>query len=307
MMSLRRIFGLMLLFLFFEAVVAVVTTFVWPDASIFLACLGMTGLAVAVCIIFLVVARLTTRPRAAQPPSLAKAVVSVPSKASLASNGFVQDFSSLLNEANRRLTAAVSVDSQGRVLTVVNTPLYLVIGAEDSGKTSAIMNSGLNPVLLAGEEAREGRIVPTRLCNMWLAENSVIADISGRMLMQEAEHWEQALRLLGGQQSRPKWKQLFFKPPASPALRGILLFCDANTFVRTNEPARLTSMARLLNERLETAATIFRNDFPVYVVFSKLDSVQDFADFFAHLNDGEERRVLGVTLPTLKVMYVSCR
>jgi type VI secretion system protein ImpL len=300
MMSLRRIFGLMLLFLFFEAVVAVVTTFVWPDASVFLACLGMTGLAVGVCIVFLLIARLTTRPRTAQPPPAAKQLVPAPSKASLANNGFVQDFSSLVSEANRRLTTAVPGELQRRVATVATIPLYLAIGAEDSGKTSAIMNSGLEPVLLAGEEAREGRILPTRLCNLWFAENSVIADISGRILMQEAEHWEQALRLLGGQQPRSRWKQIFFKPQAAPALRGVVLFCDTNTFVRTNEPARITALARLLNERLQTATTVFRNEFPVYVVFSKSDSVQDFADFFAHVNDAEERRVLGVTLPMLK-------
>ena len=33
MISLRRIFGLMLLFLFFEAVVAVVTTVAWPTVK----------------------------------------------------------------------------------------------------------------------------------------------------------------------------------------------------------------------------------------------------------------------------------
>src|ERR1700722_7362771 len=263
MMSLRRIFGLMLLFLFFEAVVAVVTTFVWPDASVFLACLGMTALAVGVCIVFLLIARVTSRPRTAQPPPAAKQVVPV-SKASLATNGFVQDFSSLVSEANRRLTASVPGVSQRRVPTVATMPLYLAIGGEDSGKTSAIMNSGLEPVLLAGEEAREGRTLPTRLCNLWFAENSVIADLSGRILTQDAEHWEQALRVLGGQQPRSRWKQLFFKPQAAPALRGILLFCDSNTFVRTNEPARITGLARMLNERLQTAATVFRNDFPVY-------------------------------------------
>ena len=239
------------------------------------------------------------RPRSAPPAPSAKQVVSASAKASFLTNGFVQDFSSLINEANRRLTAAVSLDSQRKTATVATMPLYLAVGAEDSGKTSAIMNSGLEPVLLAGEEAREGRILPTRLCNLWFAESSVIADISGRVLMQEADHWEQALRLLGGQQPRSKWKQIFLKSQAAPALRGVLLFCDANLFARTNEPARMSALAKLLNERLQTATNVFRNDFPVYIVFSKSDGVQDFADFFAHVNDAEERRVLGVTLPRL--------
>ena len=55
MISLRRIFGLMLLFLFFEAVIAVVTTFAYPNVNVFLACAGMTGLALAVWAAFVLV------------------------------------------------------------------------------------------------------------------------------------------------------------------------------------------------------------------------------------------------------------
>jgi type VI protein secretion system component VasK len=95
-----------------------------------------------------------------------------------------------------------------------------LIGAEESGKTSTIMNSGLEPILLTAEETREGRVLPTRLCNLWFAENSVIADISGRILTQEADNWEQALRLLAGQRPRSKWKKIFFKPE-NPVWGGI--------------------------------------------------------------------------------------
>jgi type VI secretion system protein ImpL len=300
MMSLRRIFGLMLLFLFFEAVVAVVTTFVWPDANVFLACLGMTGLAIGVFAVLALVARITARPRTTQPSAPARQPMPAASKTPLGDSGFVQEFASLVNEANRRLSTAVPADEHRKPPQLATVPLYLVIGPEDSGKTSAIVNSGLDPLLLAGEAAREGRVLPTRMCNFWLVEKSVLADISGRILTQEADHWEQALRLLAGQQPRSKWKRFFSGPPIQPTLRGVVLFSDANTFVRANDPARISGLARTLNERLQTAATIFRNDFPVYVIFGKSDSVQDFADFFAQLNDPEERRVLGATLPLTK-------
>ena len=47
MMSLSRIFGLMLLFFFFEAVVAVVATFAYPEVNVFVACIAMTALALS--------------------------------------------------------------------------------------------------------------------------------------------------------------------------------------------------------------------------------------------------------------------
>src|SRR5215467_9623220 len=98
MMSLRRIFGLMLLFFFFEAVVAVVTTFAYPNMNVFLACVAMTGLAVAVWAVFVLLTRVLTRPRVPKPQPMPKAMApAVPPAA--AEGGFVQELSSLIAEA----------------------------------------------------------------------------------------------------------------------------------------------------------------------------------------------------------------
>ena len=66
MMSLSRMFGLMLLFFFFEAVVAVVATFAYPERNVFVACTAMTTLALAVWAVFALVTRVLTRPRVPQ-------------------------------------------------------------------------------------------------------------------------------------------------------------------------------------------------------------------------------------------------
>src|SRR6266702_3976885 len=180
MISLRRLFGLMLLFLFFEAVVAVVTTVVWPAVSVFRACLAMTALAVGVWVVFALITRFMMRPRV-PPAGPQTKIATLPNpRPSAGDDGFALEMTGLVREANRRLVGVAPVNGKREQPTVASLPLFLVIGAEGAGKTSALVNSGMEPHLLAGEAAREGTILPTRACNLWLAEGSVFADISGR-------------------------------------------------------------------------------------------------------------------------------
>ena len=298
MISLRRIFGLMLLFFFFEAVVAVVTTFAYPNVNVFLACVAMTGLAVGVWAVFMLVSRILMRPRTPAPPPVPRAAA--PVRASFGEDTFSQELGALVTEANRRLAGALPVNARGELPSVATLPLYLVVGGEGSGKTSVILNSGLEPRLLAGEASREGMVVPTRLCNFWFAEGAVFADLSGRVLMQEPENWERALRVFNHPFRIPRWKQILFGRRSRTNLKGLVLVSDASQFVRGNDPQRQAAFARTLSDRLQTAGTVLRREFPVYVVFAKSDGVNYFTEFFEHLSEPESRRLLGATLPMVR-------
>ena len=299
-MSLGRIFGLMLLFLFFEAVVAVLTTLAFPEVNVFLACLAMTGLAVGVWAVFVLVARIMMRPRIPQAPAPIRPATPIAPRPSFGDDSFTQELTSLVNEANRRLAAALPLNARGEPPTVASLPLYLVIGGEGSGKTSAILNSGLEPRLLAGEATREATVLPTKSCNLWFAEGSIFADISGRVLTQEADNWEHALRVLGQKRRIPRWRQLLFGQRSPSNLKAMVLVCDTTPLLRASDQQRATALARTLSERLQAAGAVFRREFPVYVVFSKCDAVPFFPEFFGHLSDPEGRRLLGVTLPFIR-------
>lgn len=301
-MKLSRIFGLMLLFFFFEAVVAVVSTFVYPNVSVFLACVAMTALALGVWAVFAIVTRILARPRAPQTAQAPRPVAPVAPRPSFGDDSLSQELGTLITEANRRLAGSVPANARGEAPTVGTMPLYLVIGGEGAGKTSAILNSGLEPRLLAGEASREGAVIPTRLCNLWFAEGAVMADISGRVLAQEAENWERVLRVFSQPSRIPRWKQLLLGRRSEANLKGVVLVCDTSQFVKANDPQRMAAFARTLSDRLQVAGSILRRDFPIYVVFSKCDGVQYFPEFFAHLSEPEGRRLLGATLPFLKML-----
>jgi len=302
MISLRRIFGLMLLFFFFEAVVAIVTKIAYPDFNVFLACVAMTALAVAVWVVFVLVTRLMMKSAASPPPPGPRPAAATPAqRPKFSDNSFSEDLQSLIGEANRRMAGALPAGPRGETASAANLPLYLVVGAEGAGKTSAILNSGLEPQLLAGEATREGNTIPTRVCNFWFAEGSLLADISGRVFAQEGENWERALRVFSQPVKIARWKQILFGRRSESNLRGIILVCDASQFARAGDPQRTAAFARTLSDRLQMVGSIFRREFPVYVVFSKSDGVQYFPEFFAHLSDPEARRVLGATLPFAKL------
>jgi type VI secretion system protein ImpL len=52
-----------------------------------------------------------------------------------------------------------------------------------------------------------------------------------------------------------------------------------------------------IHERLQTVGDVFGIDYPVYTLFSMVDEVRYFPEFFAHLGETEEHRTLGATLP----------
>jgi type VI secretion system protein ImpL len=298
MMSLRRIFGLILLFFFFEAVVAVVTTFFFADTNVLLACLAMTGLAVGTWIVFVLLTRFLSKQRAPKAAASPKAFVPATMKASPGGDSFTLEFTALMNEANRRLQTLASVDGQRQPPTVSSLPLYLVIGAEGSGKTTAIVNSGLEPRLLAGEAQKDGLVIPTALANLWFAEGAIFAEIAGSVLMQEPDRWEKALQILGAQTKIPRWKRLLHRNVVTRTnLRGVVLACDTELFVHSRDVHRLGSVARTINERLQSVQAAMRADFPTYVLLTRCDSVLYFQEFFSQLSEAESRRILGVTLP----------
>ena len=129
MISLRRIFGLMLLFLFFEAVVAVVTTVAWPAVSVFLACVAMTALAVGVWVAFALVTRFMMRPRVPPAPAQMKVATLPNPKSSAGDDSFSLEMTALVREANRRLVGVAQVNGKREQPTVASLPLFLVVGS----------------------------------------------------------------------------------------------------------------------------------------------------------------------------------
>ncbi len=67
-------------------------------------------------------------------------------------------------------------------------PWYVIIGAPGSGKTTALLNSGLEFPLAAsmGDAAIRG-VGGTRNCDWWFTTEAVLIDTAGRYTTQDSE------------------------------------------------------------------------------------------------------------------------
>ena len=169
-------------------------------------------------------------------------------------------------------------------------PWYMIIGRPSSGKTTALINSGLRFPLSAGE-----RPVPvagsgsTQFCDWYFTENAVLIDTAGRYTTQD----EDAIR------DASAWmaflKLLVRHRPQQP-INGVLIALslpDLAAMSRDQLNAYAVTVRKRLLELRETLAV----DFPIYLVLTKADLVVGFREAFGHLTEEDRRAVWGATFP----------
>jgi type VI secretion system protein ImpL len=197
----------------------------------------------------------------------------------------------LLREADQRLAQAPNAPA----VQASDLPFYLILGPEGAGKTAVLQNSGVEPTLLAGQaSAGGGGVNPTRVANLWLVHQSLFLEVSGRIFASEPGRFAEFLSHLRPASREPKWKSWWKPAQSSGSLRAVLLFFDSREFSGTPELSKLDRAAQQIRERLLSAASVLGAEFPVYVVFTRLDALPYFGEFFARLPEGEAGQALGV-------------
>ena len=193
--------------------------------------------------------------------------------------GRTNDVDSLLKHADAGLAAS----RMGRRTQLRNLPVFLVLGDSNAAKTTAIAKSGLEPELLAGQVYAGTDIVPTQFLNCWLMHGSAFLE-PGNAVQSDPKGWS---RLIG----RLKPRSIF----GSPAPRAVLLCFPVESLRSVGDSAIVA--ARRFRAQLEEFAQTLGIRVPTYVLFTKLDQVEGFAEYMAHFTDAEVEQVLGATLP----------
>ncbi len=182
-------------------------------------------------------------------------------------------------------------------------PMYLLVGPENSGKTSTLLNSGLEPVLLAGQTTTAGQPMPTQLCNIWLARNALFVELAGRAFNGELGRWVGLLRVLRGQRSTPQWRRLLGEPDPGTNVRAVLAFCESKEFTAASSPQAREIRDRQVaqwRERLGAIAEVFGIELPVYLLATKSETIPGFADYFARMPEPDINQIFGCSLPRPK-------
>ena len=173
-------------------------------------------------------------------------------------------------------------------------PWYVFIGAPGSGKTTALVNSGLHFPLqgtgdvvgIGGDPALAG-IGGTRNCDWWFTEEAVLLDTAGRYTTQQSDLEADAAAWLGFLDLIKRFR------PRRP-LNGALVTLSVSDLMLWNEDERkryawhVRARVAELYERLGVR-------FPVYLLVTKSDLLAGFMEFFGELGAEDRARVWGMT------------
>ncbi len=161
-------------------------------------------------------------------------------------------------------------------------PWYMVIGNPAAGKSSAIGHSGLQ-FPIAGSKAVHG-VGGTRNCDWFFTTDGILLDTAGRysVLQSDRAEWFSFLDLLRKHRKRAP-------------INGILI---AVSVAELTGDAAGTSveLAKNLRTRVQELTERLGVHAPVYVIFTKVDLISGFSDFFHDSDRNERDRAWGATI-----------
>lgn len=207
-------------------------------------------------------------------------------------------------ELGRRFADAIGMLKRGRIgqsrfaalgaLTgrqyVYELPWYVIIGAPGSGKTTALLNAGLN-FPLANQLGKEsiGGVGGTRNCDWWFTDEAVLLDTAGRFTTQDSDRQVDAAAWTG-------FLALLKKHRPRRPINGVLLAVSVADLLQVSAAER-DAHATKLRARIQELHEHVGIRFPIYVLVTKADLLAGFMEFFGEYGKEERAQVWGVTFP----------
>lgn len=163
---------------------------------------------------------------------------------------------------------------------------YMVIGTKGAGKTSAILNSGQNfprpeQLNLVCKES-----TPTESCECWFANQALFIDTAGKYVddaHSDVPGWQGLLK------SIRKYRPV-------KTLNGVIITVSVPD-VMGRSKAELYDLSAKIRSCLDDTRKLLGVRFPVYVLVTKLDQLNGFAEYFRILTEQEREQIWGVTFP----------
>ncbi|MGH7496401.1 MAG: type VI secretion system membrane subunit TssM [bacterium] len=164
-------------------------------------------------------------------------------------------------------------------------PWYMMIGPSGGGKTTAILNSGLEfPYRDENNNIRSLQGVGgTRNCEWFLSSAAILLDTAGRYISEEddREEWLAFLDTL---------KKHRRKMP----INGVLVGMAMDDLLNANAE-EIEWHAQTIRRRIDELMLRLGIRFPVYLVFTKSDLLDGFVEYFEGLSRREREQIWGCT------------
>ena len=166
-------------------------------------------------------------------------------------------------------------------------PWYLMIGPPGAGKTTALKHSGLAFPFLDPKGGGVRGIGGTRNCDWWFTNEGILLDTAGRYTTEADDH-EEWLAFLG----------MLLKYRSRKPVNGILVAISVTDLMTATEE-EIDAQAKRIRGRIDEVMTRLRMVVPIYVVFTKMDLVAGFVEFWNDLRKSERSQMWGVTFPLM--------
>jgi type VI secretion system protein ImpL len=203
----------------------------------------------------------------------------------------IEDDADVLKGRMKDALATLKAASGGKAEFLYDLPWYVLIGPPGSGKTTALVNSGLKfPLSQGATPAAISGVGGTRYCDWWFTEEAVLIDTAGRYTTHDSDaksdkqSWLAFLDLL--KNNRPR-----------QPINGVLVAISLEDLM-TLPAAEISAHANAIRARLLELHDRLQVDFPVYTLFTKCDLIAGFVEYFASLSDQGHRQVWGATFQT---------
>ncbi|WP_064604008.1 type VI secretion system membrane subunit TssM [Photobacterium sp. J15] len=192
-----------------------------------------------------------------------------------------------------RIVQALDVLSKSTLIkgkSVYQLPWYILIGPPGTGKTTALLNSGMEFPLKdkLGNDPLEG-LGGTRNCDWWFTNKAVLIDTAGRYTTQDSHSEQDARAWLG-------FLGLLKKYRVRRPINGAIVTVSLSALLTQTKTER-NLHARAIKQRIQELKNQLGMHFPVYVVLTKADLVPGFGEYFADLTPEQREQVWGITFP----------
>ena len=188
----------------------------------------------------------------------------------------VQAVEQQLNEALQALKASRLGSG-----ALYKLPWYMIIGPPGSGKSTALQESGLNfPHVSQGRRGVRG-VGGTRNCDWWFTDEGILLDTAGRYTteLDDRAEWLAFLELLK-------------KARKHTPINGALVAVSVTDLLAASDE-ELERHAKTIRDRLDELTKQLEIVFPVYLLFTKLDLLQGFVEFFEDFTRTDRAQVWG--------------
>ncbi len=192
------------------------------------------------------------------------------------------ELDTLLRDAEKKLASAQRTGAK----TLDSLPLLYLLGEANSAKTTAVMKSGLDPELLAGQIYRDQDIVATPVANLWYTQQCVIVE-AGDAVRKSQALWAKLIR-----RTRPKAYRAAMGSQAP--IRAAVVCMNCEHFLGAQAAEAVAASARQTNQMLRDLAQQLGTEVPVYVILTKLDRVPGFTEYVRNLTNEEASQALGI-------------